>query len=63
MTRQQLIDKGKIWQVYNDGEPDNVLFEGNKTKCLQFIKENNFGYYYKKGKIRIAQVIWEKDTN
>jgi len=57
--RQILIDKGKIWQVYNDGNSDDTLFEGTKTQCQKFIRDNNFGYYYKKGKIRIGKLIYE----
>lgn len=57
--RQVLIGKGKIWQVYNDGESDFTLFEGTKTQCQNFIRVNNLGYYYKKGKIRLGKLIYE----
>lgn len=61
MTREQLVSKGKIWQVYPDGEPDNVLFEGCETKCKKYIKDNYGLKNYTNGKIRLAKVIWEKD--
>ena len=32
MTRQEQIAKAQIWQVYPDKDPDNILFEGRKTK-------------------------------
>lgn len=59
MNRQQLIERGKIWQVYPDGEPDNILFEGNKTAAKNYISKYHYRQY-KKGIIRLAQIIWEQ---
>ena len=60
MTRQQLIDAGKIWIVYKSELPDDILFEGPKTKAFKFIKDNFGMKEYKHGQIRAAKVIWEK---
>lgn len=62
MTRQEQIAKNQIWQVYPDEDYDNILFEGRKTKCMAFLKENHWRSY-KNGTIRLAKVIWEKDEN
>lgn len=59
MTRQQLIDKGKIWTVYLPENPDNILLEGCKSKCQTFISKNYGMYAYKKGKVRLSKTIWE----
>jgi hypothetical protein len=59
MNRQQLIDKGKIWQIYHDGKPDTILCEGNKTKCQNFLRINSLLGEYKKGRIRLAKLIYE----
>lgn len=59
MNRQELISKGRIWQVYPNGETENILFEGCKTSCLKYIT-NNYGMKaYKTGKIRLCEVIYE----
>jgi len=60
MTARELkIKQGKIWQVYPNGEPDCVLFEGCKSSCLRFIR--TYGYKaYKMGSIRLGKVISEK---
>ena len=57
--RQKLIDAGKIWQVYNDREPDYILFEGCKTKSLDHVRVNYDMRSYNSGVIRIAQLIYE----
>ena len=57
--RQKLIDAGKIWQVYNDREPDDILFEGCKTKCFGYVKLHYGLRAYKSGAIRVGQVIYE----
>lgn len=61
MTRKQLIEDNKVWIVYPDQEPDNILFEGTETAARKYIrKEHNRNF--KKGVIRIAKVIWESET-
>lgn len=60
-SRSKLINKGKVNQVYFDAEPDNILCEGNITKCRNFITEKRWWRLYKKGLVRIGEVIWEKD--
>lgn len=60
-TRQELIDDGKVWTVCPDNEPENILFEGNKTSCIKYLRENNLFRQYKKGLIRLGKVIWEKE--
>lgn len=61
-TRQTLIAKGKIWQVYPNGKHDDedVIFEGSKTKCMTYIKEKFGMRFYKNGQIRCSKIIWEK---
>jgi hypothetical protein len=60
MTRQEKIAKGKLWQVYTNEKPNNILFEGCKTKCLTFIKDHFGIKMYKRGLVRIGQLIFEK---
>lgn len=63
MTRPAKISAGKIWHVYLDDSPDVILFEGNLTACRKLIKET-FGWrFYKKGTIRLGQVIWEPEDS
>lgn len=59
MTRHQLIDKGKIWVVNLPNNP-SILFEGVKTKCVKYIKENYGMRYFKKGLIRLSKIIYEQ---
>lgn len=59
-TRQNMIAAGKLWQVYPDLDRENILFEGPKTKCLDYIKVKFSMKAYKNGQIRLAKVIWEK---
>lgn len=59
MTRNQLIEKFKLWCVT---ENDIVLFEGLKTHCLRFIKEKRWNRRIKNGQIRLGQIIWEKQA-
>lgn len=61
MNRAEQIKKGKIWQVYTDESPDAILFEGNKTNCFKYIREEWGMRFYKNGIIRCGQVIWEKE--
>lgn len=58
MTRQQQIDKGKIWQVHFDGK-EEVLFEGTKTACMRYLREKGWISDYKRGRVRLGKVIWE----
>ena len=60
MSRTELIDNGKIWHVYKDGQAENILFEGTKTAAIQYIKEKFGMRQYKKGAIRLARLIWEQ---
>ena len=59
-TRQELIDAGKIWQVYPSHDNDIILFEGNKTAVKRYIKNNNLEKAYKTGMVRMGKLIWEK---
>ena len=58
MTREHKINSGKLWQVYPDGLPDDVLFEGSKTACMGYIKQH-FLMQYRKGLVRLGKIIWE----
>jgi hypothetical protein len=60
--RQQLIDSGKVWQVYPEGQTENILFEGTKTACKEYLSKHNLNRSYKKGLTRLAQVIWEANS-
>lgn len=59
LDRQKRIEAGKIWQVYPDKETENILFEGSQSACRTFIKSNSVSRDYKKGKIRLAKIIFE----
>ena len=59
-TRQQLIDSGKIYQVYTEADSDTILFEGTRAKCMAWIKIVCWRDY-KKGIIRLGKLIWEND--
>lgn len=64
MTREELIEKGKIWVVteYENRKGDGpgvVAFEGNKTGCLRFVKEKKWNRRVKIGEVRLGQVLWE----
>ena len=58
-SRAELINAGKIYQVYSDENPDNIYFEGNKTACLKYIKETFGMKMWRKGRVRIGKIIWE----
>jgi hypothetical protein len=64
MTREELIERGKIWQVY---EPicgnDFVRFEGCKTACIRWLKDNGCWRHYKRGLFRVAKLIWEEKAD
>lgn len=62
-TRAEKIATGRVWHVYRDAEPDNTLFEGSKTACLKWLRNDPRGYWYafRRGEIRIGKVIWEAD--
>lgn len=57
-TRELAIENGKVWQVYPEGEVDNILFEGTRSKCKTYIAQN-CPQSYKRGEIRLAKVIFE----
>lgn len=59
MTREQKINKGKLWIIHPDSDGDKILFEGSKTSCVKYLKENKLWGDYKKGVIRLGQLIWE----
>lgn len=62
LTRTERINNGLIWSVYFDGNHhDGDLFEGTRAQCLRFIK-SNYSRQYKRGEIRLAKTIWEKET-
>lgn len=61
MTRQDKINSGKLWQVYYSSKPDDILFEGSRSKCLTWLRQHDFWRLYKRGTIRIGKLIWEKE--
>lgn len=60
MTRQQKIQKGKLWQIYFDKTPEDIIFESTKSGCFAYLRRNYCMAQYKQGMIRIGQLIWEK---
>jgi hypothetical protein len=58
-TREQLIERFKLWNVYTSSDPDRTLFEGSKTACFRYIRENHSMRDLKRGRIRIALIICE----
>lgn len=58
-TRQQLIDAGKIWHVTHPDKPDDILFEGCQTHAMSFIRQHFGNRAYKRGDIRLGEVIFE----
>lgn len=60
MTRQQRIDKGLVWNVYHSDSPDVLMFEGTKTQCKKYLSLNNLNRAYKRGSVRLSQIIWEE---
>lgn len=61
MTRAEKIKKGKIYWVYPDAEPENILFEGSRNACFSYLSKNKLNKNYKTGNIRIGQVLFEFD--
>lgn len=59
IKRQNLIEKGKLWQVYPADDINVVEKEGCETECMSYIKEKYGLAAYKNGQIRIGKVIWE----
>lgn len=58
MSRTDKISKGKIFQVYWDANPDYILFEGGRSKCLEWLKIHHWTDY-RENRIRIGQLLWE----
>lgn len=56
-TRQQLIDAGKIWQLYPAVNKEDILCEGTESKVRKYARK--FRRQIMRGEIRIAKVIWE----
>ena len=59
LTRQQFIDRGKVWTVYPDCCPEKVEFEGSKTAAMAYIRQQHGMRAYKTGKVRLARLIFE----
>ena len=60
MERAWKLKLGKLWQVYANATPDNILIEGSKSFCLKVMQERHMMRSYKRGEIRLGQLIWEK---
>ncbi len=58
-TRKQAIERGRVWQVYEDGCRETILHEGTKSSCQRYLRERGLQRYYRRGLVRMAQVIWE----
>lgn len=59
--RKFLLENGMLWQVYLPKTPDDILFEGQKSNCMNFIRENYGLSKWKRGEIRIGNLILEHD--
>lgn len=56
-------------EIYKNGElidvtichidPDDIVFEGTKTKCLEYVRKHFGMRKYKNGYVRVAKLIWE----
>ncbi len=58
VKRQQDIIAGKLYQVYDRTAPDEILFEGSRTKCIEWAKRN-VPVQYKYGTVRLGKLIYE----
>jgi hypothetical protein len=38
-TRARKIGAGKVWQVSTGYDPEEVVFEGAKSRCLRWLSE------------------------
>jgi hypothetical protein len=48
------------FHVYPEGDADKILFEGgSRAACLDFLKRKNLRRAWKRGEVRIAEVVWE----
>lgn len=52
--REEKIKQGKIWRVYPDADPDNILFEGSRSACLKFLKTQS-----NRAELRFGKLLWE----
>jgi hypothetical protein len=60
LTREQRVNKGLIWQVSPQHNIDLVWYEGTRTQCLKWIK-NNCKHEFESGKVSFGKIIWEKE--
>lgn len=56
-TRQQLIEAGKVWQLYPSVNSEHIIFEGTESQVRKYGRK--FRRQILKGDVRIAKVIWE----
>jgi len=62
LTRKEKIKRGLIWTVHTHESisPFKVFFEGTRTACIRWLKENHQYRNYKRGiGVRLGEVIWE----
>jgi hypothetical protein len=61
-TRNRKIGAGKLWQISTGYDPEEVVFEGSKTRCLAWLSTRNELRKWRRGKsaYRLGQLIWEK---
>jgi hypothetical protein len=57
IQRAKKLRAGKLWQVYLDSNPENVLIEGSKSFCLKLMRERNMMRSYKRGETRLGLLI------
>jgi len=60
-SRLELIDQRKLWHVHMDATPDEILCEGSKTACWRFISENHWQRLWRRGEVRMGQILWERN--
>lgn len=59
-NKAAMMERGRWYCVYWDINPDGNLFEGMKTACIRWMKENNYWNLYKTGTIRLGKLLWEE---
>lgn len=59
VKRQNLIEKGKLWQVYPAEDINKIEKEGGESECRGYIVKKYGMKAYKNGQVRLAKIISE----
>lgn len=53
--------KKNNWECYPDKERDNILHSASsRSGIMKYLREQKLMRDYKKGIVRVAEIIWEK---